>query len=133
MILLDTHVLIWMDEGNMSLGNKAIELINHALLAGELAVSAISFWEVAMLLQKQRLAMQLEVDIWRKELLENGLLEISLDGATGIRAGGLQKFHGDPADRLIVATALDNSATLLTADEKILTWDKRLRTIDARI
>ena len=133
MILLDTHVLIWMDEGNMSLGNKAIELINHALLAGELAVWAISFWEVAMLLQKQRLAMQLEVDIWRKELLENGLLEISLDGATGIRAGGLQKFHGDPADRLIVATALDNSATLLTADEKILTWDKRLRTIDARI
>lgn len=122
MILLDTHVLVWLDEGGPRLGKRALQRVDEEFGAGNLAVSAISFWEISMLIQKGRLEMRLELDVWRKELLEKGLCEIPLDGAIAIRAGGLQDFHGDPADRLIVATALQASSTLMTADQKILAW-----------
>ncbi len=122
MMLLDTHVLVWLDEGNARLGQKALRFINEEFAAGNLAVSAISFWEISMLVQKKRLAMHLEMDVWRRELIENGLFEIPVDGAIAVRAAELRDFHGDPADRLIVATALQSSSTLATADQKILDW-----------
>jgi PIN domain nuclease of toxin-antitoxin system len=133
MMLLDTHVLIWLDEGSPRLGPNALQRINAEFSAGNLAVSAISFWEVSMLVQKKRMEIRLETDVWRKELLECGLGEIPLDGAVGIRAGGLRNFHGDPADRLIVATTLQTSSTLVTADQKILAWNKLRLKIDAHI
>lgn len=76
--------------------------------------------------------MRLELDVWRKELLEKGLCEVPLDGAIAIRAGGLKDFHGDPADRLIVATALELSSKLMTADQKILAWKDLKLKFDAR-
>jgi PIN domain nuclease of toxin-antitoxin system len=133
MILLDTHVLIWLDEGNSRLGPEALIQINAEFTAGNLAVSAISFWEIAMLVRKKRLEMRIETDVWRKELLENGLHEIPLGGAIAIRAAELPDFHGDPADRLIVATALQTSATLATADQKILAWNSLNLKIDAHL
>lgn len=132
MLLLDTHVLVWLDEGNPRLGPAALQTINEALVAGQLAVATISFWEVAMLVEKQRLTMKTKLADWRFELLQTGLLEIPLSGATAILAGQLISFHGDPADRLIMATAIENEATLVTADEKILAWDQYPNTIDAR-
>ena len=122
MILLDTHVLVWLDEGNSRLGADTLLHINSALASGTLAVSAISFWEIAMLVRKNRLEMQLDPGIWRNDLLNSGLREIPMDGAIGIRAAELSRFHGDPADRIIVATALQIAATLVTADQKILGW-----------
>ncbi len=132
MILLDTHVLVWLDERGARLGKSALQLIDEEFGAGSLAVSAISFWEVSMLIQKGRLEMRLEMDVWRRELLENGLYEIPLDGAIAIRAGGLQGFHGDPADRLIVATALQTSSILMTANQKILEWKDLSLKFDAQ-
>ena len=125
MLLLDTHVLIWLDEGSSRLGTDALQVINKALATGQLGVAAISFWEIAML--------QIELDVWRAELLQTGLQEIPLQGSTAIRAGQLKSFHGDPADRMIVATAIENSATLITADEKILLWNQLHQKIDARL
>lgn len=133
MILLDTHVLVWLDEGGPRLGKSALQRIDAEFGAGKLAVSAISFWEISMLIQKGRLEMRLEMDVWRKELIKNGLYEIPLDGAIAIRAGGLQEFHGDPADRLIVATALQTSSILMTADQKILAWKNLSLKFDAQI
>ncbi len=133
MLLLDTHVLVWLDEGNPRLGRIALHAINESLATGELGVATISFWEVAMLIEKQRLTMQPELADWRLELLQAGLLEIPLGGATAIRAAQLPLFHGDPADRLIVATAMENGATLMTADEKILSWNQSHPKIDARL
>lgn len=133
MMLLDTHVLIWLDEGSPRLGAKSLERINKAFAAGNLAVSAISFWEISMLVQKQRLEIRMEVDVWRKELLASGLREIPIDGAVAIRAGSLSNFQGDPADRLIVATTLRISSTLATADQKILAWKNLKSKIDARL
>jgi PIN domain nuclease of toxin-antitoxin system len=61
-----------------------------------------------------------------------GVIEFPLRGDTAILAGRLQRLHGDPADRIIVATAIDHSATLITADKKILDWDGLPQVIDAR-
>lgn len=132
MLLLDTHVLVWLDEGNPRLGPAALQTINEALAAGQLVVATISFWEVAMLVEKQRLTLETKLADWRFELLQAGLLEIPLRGATAILAGQLPLFHGDPADRMIVATAIENSAMLMTADEKILAWNQYRRKVDAR-
>ena len=133
MVLLDTHVLIWLVEGNSRLGSVALKEINRALADGLLAVASISFWETAMLIEKGRLEFNIELDVWRHDLRQNGLQEISLSGAAAIRAGQLKGFHGDPADRIIVATAMENSAVLVTADKKILNWDQLQQKIDARL
>lgn len=133
MLLLDTPVLVWLDEGNPRLGKTALQTINESLTSDQLGVATISFWEVAMLIEKQRLTMQTELADWRFELLQAGLLEIPLRGTTAIRAGQLPLFHGDPADRMIVATAIEHGATLMTADDKILSWNGLNEKIDARL
>lgn len=131
MLLLDTHVLVWLDEGSLRLGAVALQAIDRALAEGQLGVASISFWEIGMLVEKGRLDIRMELDVWRLELLRNGLREIPLSGSIALRAGRLQDFHGDPADRMIVATALEHSSTLLTADRKILDWGKHLQTMNA--
>ncbi len=131
MILLDTHTLIWLDEGSERLGKQSLSLINQAFKLEKLFVSAISFWEVAMLVEKGRLDMQIDVNLWRQQLIANGLQEISLTGNTAIHSATLKDFHGDPADRMIVATAINLTATLCTADKKILTWNNDLLRLDA--
>ena len=133
MLFLDTHVLVWLDEGSPRLGTKALQAINGALAAGQLGVASISFWEIAMLVRKRRLDIRIELDVWRLELLQNGLLEIPLQGSTALRAGQLQKFHGDPADRMLGATVLEHSATLVTADQKVLDWGNLHQKIDASL
>lgn len=127
MILLDTHTLVWLDEGNKRLGEKSRSMIDAGLESEELAVSAISFWEIAMLVQKQRLSLLTPVSQWMQELLQQGLREVSVTGGIGIIAAELPDFHGDPADRLIVATAVSTSATLISADENILNWKGNIR------
>ncbi|MYC30451.1 MAG: type II toxin-antitoxin system VapC family toxin, partial [Chloroflexi bacterium] len=119
MILLDTHVLIWSRQSNSPLGPQCLQLIEESLSDGNLAVSAFSFWEVAMLKDKGRLEVARDIFSWRSSLLEDGLFEIPVDGQIGIRANTLPNFHPDPAARIIVATALDGPQ-LLTADELIL-------------
>ena len=132
MILLDTHALIWLDEGSERLGKQSLSLINQAFKSEKLFVSVISFWEVAMLVEKGRLEMQMDVDSWRQQLIAKGLQEIALTGNTAIHSATLKNFHGDPADRMIVATAIHLTATLCTADNKILSWINDLLRLDAR-
>ncbi len=133
MILLDTHVLVWLDEGSERLGKKALSIIDKSLKASELFVSTISFWEVAMLVEKSRLELQMGIVPWRRSLLDNGLQEIALTGDIAVHSAIMKDLHGDPADRIIVATASHLSAMLCTADERILTWDQDLMRFDARI
>ena len=102
MILLDTHTLIWLDEGSYRLGKKALSLIDQALQSKELFVASISFWEIAMLVEKGRLEMQMDVDIWRQSLIDNGLQEIPLTGNI----------------------AIHSTATLCTADKKYFCGNK---------
>ena len=133
MIVLDTHVLVWLDADRAELGGEAARLIDDEFAHDGVAVSAISFWEIAMLVSKERLEVGKPLAQWRKELLSAGLKELPVDGGLGIEAVGLPGFHGDPADRLIVATTLMSGCRLLTADREILGWQGGLEALDARV
>ena len=133
MILLDTHVLIWADFGLSNLGARALAAIADAGTAGTVAVSAISFWEAAMLAAKGRIALPVATRQWRRALLETGLIELPVNGDIGIQATELAGLHPDPADRLICATALHAGATLVTADTALLGWDGPMQRMDARV
>jgi PIN domain nuclease of toxin-antitoxin system len=133
LILLDTHVLWWLDQDLPALGDAALVAADEALTSGELVVSAISSCEIASLIRRGRLALRQAVADWRDELLRQHLLECPVDGTIAIAAVNLDDLHRDPADRLIVATALTMEATLLTADERILAWSGSLQRCDARV
>ncbi|MGD9888340.1 MAG: type II toxin-antitoxin system VapC family toxin [Halothiobacillaceae bacterium] len=133
MILLDTHALVWMDQNMPALGENARQIIQNAWDAHAVAVGAISFWECAMLHKARRLELPASSNRWRMELLEAGLIEIPIDGATAMLAVSLDLLHKDPADRLITATAIARNATLITADAKILQWVHPLKRHDASI
>jgi len=133
MILLDTQVLIWLALGSTRLGSHAREDLDRALAESGIWVSAITFWEIAMLEQKKRIRLGMDLPTWRQELLNSGLSEHSLDGATGILASQLSGLNSDPADRMIVATALQNGSILMTADADLLNWNAGLTRQDARI
>jgi len=130
-IVLDTHVLLWMDRDDAALGGRAREQISQAWAQGQVAVSAISFWECAMLAQRGRITLPTEPEIWRADLLQAGIREIPLDGRIAQLATRLEGMHRDPADRFIVATAILNTATLLTADQGILSWQGELKAVAA--
>lgn len=132
MIVLDTHVLIWADNDERRLGRKARSLIERNWKRGQVAVCAMSFWEIALLAARGRLALPMSVAEWRAEMLEAGLVELAVDGNVGVRAVGLGGLPEDPVDRLVVATALHHGAALVTADERLLAWKQALVRHDAR-
>lgn len=131
-ILLDTHVLIWAMGSEPRLGRKARALIENFWQAGNVAVSAISFWEAGLLHERRRITLPVTPLAWRAEILAAGVIEHSLDGAVALRSIDLSGLPDDPADRFIAATALVHGAALMTADERILDWQHPLKRYDAR-
>ena len=131
MILLDTQVLLWYRFGYGNLGRRARGAIDRAWARGDAAVSAITFWEVGMLHARGRLTLLSDIAAWRADLLRDGLVEIPVDGAIATRGGLLPDLHGDPADRLILATALEGRQ-LVTADVRLLDWPGAVARLDAR-
>jgi PIN domain nuclease of toxin-antitoxin system len=123
-IVLDTHVLVWLVEGNKRLGRKAIAAMDKATPVPGLFVPAISFWEIAMLVGKGRLTLGQDIDQWTKRVLAlPGVILAPLEPEISVESVRLPGgFHGDPADRLIVATARHYDATLITVDSAILSY-----------
>jgi PIN domain nuclease of toxin-antitoxin system len=132
MLLLDTHALIWVVGGSERLGRRVSRLADDALAGVGLGVASISFWEIAMLVNRGRITVDPSVDQWRLRVLGLGVQEIPLTGDIAIAAVGLADLHGDPADRIIVATGIAIGATLVTADDRILEWPGTLKRRDAR-
>lgn len=120
--MLDTQALLWFRLDRRRLGRQTIAAIEAAWAAQEVVVSTITFWEVAMLSDKGRIDLQEEVGLWRQYLLDDGLHEIPVDGVTAVAAGSLDYPRGDPADRLIIATAMIGGHELVTDDRPILAW-----------
>lgn len=131
-IVLDTHVLLWMDSNDRKIGRRTRALIDRNWAVGNVAVAAIVFWEIGMIAARSRIRLPLPLAEWRQSLLAAGVLEFPLDGAVVIRALDLAGLPDDPADRFIVATALERHASLVTADEKLLAWRHGLERHDAR-
>lgn len=133
MVLLDTQVLLWLSAEPERLGSNSHRRIEAGRRSGENWISAISFWETAMLISKRRHHLILPVAEWREHLMAGGLEEIPVDGLIAVQAGELEWEHGDPADRIIVTTAMRRDLTLITADRRILAWPGPLKTMDARL
>ena len=131
MILLDTHVLIWFVQADPLLGRHARERIERG--EEEIGVSAITPWEVAMLVGKKRVSLGRPVGDWiGRTLALDTISLIPLEPGIAVEAGELG-LHGDPADRIIIATARHHKAPLLTADRAILGYGAagHVETIDA--
>ena len=133
MILIDTHVLVWMLADPERVGAAARDVIDAARAADALVVSGIVFWEIATLASKGRITIQAPVSRLRRQLLDEGLIEIPVTGDIGIEAVSLTDLHGDPADRMIVATARSHGARLVTADRKLLRWPGSVSRLDATL
>jgi len=121
MIMLDTHAWIWWVSDPSLLSAKARSAINRAIEEDEVHVSAISAWEVAVLVRRGRLKLTMEVRDWiaRSEALPFFQF-VPVSAHIAVESVGLPDFpHDDPADRIIVATARSLNATLITKDEKI--------------
>jgi PIN domain nuclease of toxin-antitoxin system len=130
-VILDTHTLLWVDRNDSKLGAMARLQIEADWRAGLLVVSAISFWEATMLAERDRISLPTSPERWRANWLRAGLVEIPIDGRIALQSCQLTNFHRDPADRFIVATALDRNLPLMTADKKILEWEGTLNRLDA--
>ena len=117
-VVLDTHAWVW-----ICAGDKRADGMRH--FSGRAVVSAISVWEVAMLAQKSRLVLKPDVDRWVKTNLEAPVELEPIHPAICLASCRLQDFHGDPADRLIVATAQVLGLPLVTADAGIKAWNRR--------
>jgi PIN domain nuclease of toxin-antitoxin system len=133
-ILLDTHVALWARAGERLKPKALRAIIAASLQRGGIGISAISIWETAMLAAKERITVDVDAFV-RETFLRQDVLELPVTVGIGLRAGRLLDFHGDPADRILVATALENDITFLTRDERILKFAKKsggtLRVIEA--
>ena len=122
MIVLDTHTLVWWVTGDPQLSvNASAAIAKEQQDAGQILVSAITPWEIAMLVQKGRMALAMDIDEWLAAVEGmDGVRMVSISSRVAIQSVQLPgSFHKDPADRLIVALAREVNAPLITADEKI--------------
>jgi PIN domain nuclease of toxin-antitoxin system len=136
-LLLDTHVWIWIVEGmEDKLSSLCIERIRVANQQDRLLLSAISVWEVAILEMKKKISLCMSCQEWvHRGLSDYGVELADLSPEVAIESTRLPGgFHADPADRIIVATARNRNATVVTVDRAILAYSrsKHVRAIDAR-
>lgn len=123
MILLDTHAWVWWAASSRNLSKKAVTAIDSA---ETIYISVISCWEVAMLVAKDRLVLDRDIEIWMDQALKLQRVRLApLTPAIAVRSSRLdKKFTGDPADRIIVATALESGYSIVSKDERIRKYPK---------
>jgi PIN domain nuclease of toxin-antitoxin system len=130
MIVLDTHAWIWFTSKPQVLSKKGQKAINAAVKEKNILVSSISTWEVALLVKKKRLELSMDVSDWIAKSESLPFIHfIPVSNSIAVRSVNLpQPLHPDPADRIIIATALSVGAPIVTKDKKISDY-KHVKTI----
>jgi PIN domain nuclease of toxin-antitoxin system len=121
-LLLDTHVALWLDSGDERLVASVRRAIDTAWqTGGRIFLSAVSVWEIAVLVDKGFITLDVPVEDWVARFLSRpGLEAVPLDVAAAARAYRLHHLeHRDPADRLLIATAIGLGCPLVTQDQRI--------------
>jgi PIN domain nuclease of toxin-antitoxin system len=124
-LLLDTHIWVWLMNGNSEeLGAATVRTLEEATSYGGVYVSAVSVWEVAMLESKGRIRLSRDCLDWVRDALgAPGLHLLPLSPEVAVASSRLPGvFHGDPADRILTASARLHQLTLVTHDERILAY-----------
>ena len=128
LILLDTHVWIWLLNGDEQLKkSKCLSYIENAVKYSNIRISAISVWEVGMLESKGRINFPMDCLDWVNKALDApGISLVPITPEIAIESSRLPgKFQGDPADRIIVSTARKLGAILITQDRNIIMYSKK--------
>jgi len=126
-LLMDTHCWLWIEGGlTARFSVRGLAALRGAAAENRLLLSVISVWEVALLEAKGRISLRLDCADWvRQALTTPGLNLLPITPEIAIQSTRLPgTLHGDPADRLIVATARAHGATLLTKDTKLLAYGR---------
>jgi PIN domain nuclease of toxin-antitoxin system len=127
-LLIDTHYWIWLEGGiDGRIAKPSLQIIEKAAAENNLFLSVISVWEVALLESKKRLQLSKPSRQWVEDSLSQpGITIAPLTPAIAIESNHLPgTFHGDPADRIIVATARIMGARLLTSDKSIRAYGEQ--------
>lgn len=126
-LVLDTHVFIWLLNGDITLSLKLRKIIGKVLSEGNVYLSAISCWEIAMLEQRKRIILTKPCIEWIHEgLSHSGIQILALTPEISVESCQLPDFsHGDPADRMIIASARLTNAHLVTYDQTIIAYGKK--------
>lgn len=124
MIVLDTHIWLWWISNPEKLTSRAATAIEKAIEQNGIVISAFSTWEIAMLVNKGRLDLSIDSRDWVRKT--EGLPFVrfaAVDNTIALRSTSLPgAFHPDPADRIIVATAMTMGLPLVSKDEKIISY-----------
>jgi len=135
-ILLDTQILLWFTEGDTRLSEQARVHVGEEWKAERAAISAMSLWEIGMLLEKRRISISLPLPDYVQRVVDGAKLKVvPIDRSIAFESSQLPAgLPGDPDDRLIAATARTLNRPLLTADRQILAYAAagHLQAIDAR-
>lgn len=128
--MLDTHTWIWWHMNPQKLSQKVKRIVGNTDRYDEILLSAISPWEFSKLLEKKKIGISCDSEDWINSALDMPKFRlIPLSPVLAYRSTVLpQPFHSDPADQIIVATAREENATILTKDERILTY-KNVRSL----
>ena len=123
MILMDTHIWFWSLAEPERLSKSAFRLIQRTK-PDQRGVASISVWEFAMMVTRGRIELKMTAEQWLDYAIrKTGLRVFELTPKVAVESCELPgDFHGDPADRIIVATARTNGATLVTKDRRILDY-----------
>ena len=122
MLLLDTHAWIWLVNGDKKIkSNRWLKKILNAAQRSELYVASITIWEVGMLESKGRLKLDRGCEDWIDSAISQpGISIVQLEPAIAVEASRLPgDFHGDPADRILIATARKKAMKLVTVDQRM--------------
>lgn len=124
-LLLDTHVFIWLINGDQTLSSKTRDHIETTIQKeGSIAISAISLWEISMLYSRKKILLNQPCLNWIQHSLQApGIYLMELTPEIVVDSCSLPNdFHGDPADRIITSTARILGVPLMTRDQKILNY-----------
>ena len=124
MIVLDTHTWIWFISKPEVLSKRAKNAVSAAVKAKSVLISSISAWEVALLVIKKRLTLSLDVTDWIAKSEGLPFIQfIEISNSIAVKSANLpQPLHSDPADRIIIATALTAGVPLVTKDKKLINY-----------
>ena len=131
MVVVDAHALVWELNADAKIGKRARARLEKALAREELCVSAVTFWEIASLVSRNRLRLDTTATHFRWRVLEMGVRELAVGGEVALQAATLAPVLVDPVDCFVAATALTHGATLMTADTRLLA-SRVVDVLDAR-
>ena len=127
-LLLDTHIALWLDSGNDRLRPSTRALIDDCWQnGGTIFLSSVTAWEIALLVDTGRIDLDVPVDAWVQRFLDRpGIEGAPLAHSAAARSYQLNHLeHRDPADRLLIATAIELRCPLVTYDERITQFGKK--------